>query len=72
MFVTSYLGTRSPCRLKGKEAHPWLDEPFHETVVLLDQVIEVFDADVSSTCSERIPAALSSAMALGEAAFFST
>ncbi len=30
---------RSPCRFKGKEAHPWLDEPFDEAVVLLDQVI---------------------------------
>ena len=30
---------RSPCRLKGKEAHPRLDEPFDEAMILLDQVI---------------------------------
>ena len=34
---------RSPCRLKGKEAHPRLDEPFDEAMILLDQVIQVFD-----------------------------
>ena len=34
---------RSPCRLKGKEAHPWLDESFDEAMVLLDQVLQVFD-----------------------------
>ena len=33
---------RSPCRLKGKEAHPRLDEPFDEAVILLDQVVEIF------------------------------
>ena len=30
---------RSPCRLEGKEAHPWLDQPFDKAMVLLDQVI---------------------------------
>ena len=34
---------RSPCRFQGKEAHPWLDQPLDEAVVLLDQVIQVFD-----------------------------
>ncbi len=34
---------RSPCRFKGKEAQPWLDEPFDKAVVLLDQVFQVFD-----------------------------
>jgi len=34
---------RSPCCLKGKEAHPGLDQPFDEAMVLLDQVVEVFD-----------------------------
>src|SRR6266700_6687575 len=34
---------RSPCRLKGKEAHPGLDQPFDEAMVLLDQVIQVVD-----------------------------
>ncbi len=33
----------SSCRFHGKEAHPRLDEPFDEAMVLLDQVIEVFD-----------------------------
>ena len=28
---------------KGKEAHPRLDHPFDEAMVLLDQVLEVFD-----------------------------
>ena len=34
---------RSPCRFYGKEAHSRLDEPFNKTMVLLHQVIEVFD-----------------------------
>jgi hypothetical protein len=34
---------RSPCRLEGKEAHPWLDQPLDKTVVLLDQTVQVFD-----------------------------
>ena len=34
---------RSPCRFKGKEAHPWLDQPFDKAMVLLDEVIQVFD-----------------------------
>ena len=33
----------SPCRFHGKEAHPGLDQPLDEAVVLLDQVIQVFD-----------------------------
>ena len=28
---------RSSCRFQGKEAHPWLDQPFDQTMVLLDQ-----------------------------------
>ena len=34
---------RSPCRFHGKEAQPWLDQPFDKAVVLLNQVIQVFD-----------------------------
>ena len=34
---------RSPGRFHGKEAHPGLDQPFDEAVILLDQVFEVFD-----------------------------
>ena len=34
---------RSPGRFHRKEAHPWFDQPFDEPVVLLNQVIEVFD-----------------------------
>ena len=34
---------RSLCRFNGKEAHPWLDQPFNEAVVLLHQIIQVFD-----------------------------
>lgn len=30
---------RSPCRFKGKEAHPWLDKPLDKAMVLLDQII---------------------------------
>jgi hypothetical protein len=52
----------SPRRLEGKEAHPWLDQPFDKTMVLLDQVVEVFDQDVSSTLSASIPAAFRHAM----------
>ena len=33
----------SPCRFHGKEAHPGLDQPFAKAVVLLHQVLEVFD-----------------------------
>jgi hypothetical protein len=33
----------SPCRLKGKEPHPRLDQAFDTTVVLLHQIIEGFD-----------------------------
>jgi hypothetical protein len=32
---------RSPRRLERKEAHPQLDEPFHEAVILLDEIVEV-------------------------------
>ena len=34
---------RPPCRFHRKEAHPWLDQPLEKAVVLLDQVIQVFD-----------------------------
>jgi hypothetical protein len=34
---------RSPYRFNRKEPQPRFDQPFDETVVLLDQVIEVFD-----------------------------
>ncbi len=30
---------RSLCRFNEKEAHPWLDQPFDEAVVLFNQVI---------------------------------
>ncbi len=34
---------RSPYRFYGKEVHPWFDQPFDEPMVLLDQVVQVFD-----------------------------
>ena len=34
---------RSSCRFYGKEAQPRFDQPFDEAVVLLNQVIQVFD-----------------------------
>ena len=34
---------RSACGFERKETHAWLDHPLDKTVVLLDQVIEVFD-----------------------------
>ena len=43
MFITRVPLERSPCRFNRKGAHPGLDQPFNKTVVLLDQVIEVFD-----------------------------
>jgi len=46
---------RSPCRLKGKEAHPRLDEPFDEAMVLLDQIIEVFDQALVRHAQEGFP-----------------
>ncbi len=33
----------SPRALEGKEAHPWFDQPLEKAMVLLDQVVEVFD-----------------------------
>ena len=39
----------SPRPLKGKEAHPCFDEPFDETMILFDDVVQILDADVSST-----------------------
>ena len=56
---------RSPSRFNRKEAHPWLDEPFEEAMILFDEVVEIVDQDVSSTLSGKIPLALSSAMAFG-------
>src|SRR5258708_17190916 len=35
-------GTGSQCRFERKEAHPELDQPFDEAMVLLHEVIEVF------------------------------
>jgi hypothetical protein len=55
----------SLCRLEGKETHPWLDQPLDEAMVLFDDVVEILDADVSSTLSGKIPLALRSAIALG-------
>ncbi len=34
---------RSPCGLKRKEAEPRFDQPLEKAMVLLDQVVEVFD-----------------------------
>ena len=34
---------RTQCRLNRKEAQPRLDQSFDEAMILLDQVIEVFD-----------------------------
>ncbi len=32
----------SPCCLKREKAHPWLCEAFHEPMILLDPIVEVF------------------------------
>ena len=32
----------SPRGLERKEAHPELDPPFHEAMILLDDIVEVF------------------------------
>ncbi len=34
---------RSPCCFNGEEAQPRFDQPLDETVVLLDQVLQVVD-----------------------------
>ena len=34
---------RSPCHFQGKEAHPWLDQALDKAMVLLDQVVQLFD-----------------------------
>src|SRR6266581_3103699 len=44
---------RSPRRFHGKEAHPRLDEPFDEAMVLLDQIIEVFDLSQFDTLRKQ-------------------
>ena len=44
---------RSSCCFHGKEAHPRLDEPFDEAMVLLDQVIEVFDLPQFNTLRKQ-------------------
>jgi len=31
-----------PCRLEREKAHPGLGQPFDETVVLFDEIVEVF------------------------------
>ncbi len=33
---------RSPSGLERKEAHPQLDQPFDEAMILLDEVVEIF------------------------------
>jgi hypothetical protein len=33
----------SLCCLEGKEAHPWLDQPLDEAMVLFDDVVEILD-----------------------------
>ena len=35
-------GSRSPPRLEGKEAHPWLHKPFDKPMILLNQVGPAF------------------------------
>jgi hypothetical protein len=55
---------RSPCRLKGKEAHPWFDSPVDKAVILLDKGIEIVDQVFRSTASASMPLALRSAIAL--------
>jgi hypothetical protein len=71
--VPELISLQGPPRaLEGKEAHPRLDHPFDEAVVLLNQVSEGLDQVSRSTCSASIPAALSEASAEGVAAFFST
>src|SRR5689334_21374594 len=72
MFMASY-----PCSVRDavsneKKPKPGLAKRLMRTVILFDQIIQVFHAVVSSTRSERTPAALRSAIALGYAAFFST
>lgn len=46
---------RSPCRFKGKEAHPRLDQAFDKTMVLFHQVIEVFDLPQFDTLGKYSP-----------------
>ena len=53
------------CRFHRKEAHPGLDQPLDEAMILRHLIVQVFDLVSRSTCSGRNPAALRSAMALG-------
>ncbi len=55
----------SPRRFERKEASPRFDASFDEAVILFDQIVEIFDADVNSQLSGKIPSALRSSMALG-------
>jgi hypothetical protein len=39
-----------PCRVEGKEAHAWFDQTFDETVILFNQVIQVFNLPEFNQC----------------------
>src|SRR6266516_7669394 len=43
---------RSSRRFHGKEAHPRLDQPFEKAMILLHQVIEIFDLPQFDTLSK--------------------
>jgi hypothetical protein len=72
MFVHGFISLQgSPRGLERKEAHPELDEPFHEAMILLDEVVEVF-ALTQCTGLGTIPSSCNWLKALGYAAFLST
>ena len=51
------------CRFHRKEAHPGLDQPLDEAMILRHLIVQVFDLVSRSTCSGSAPVALRSAMA---------
>lgn len=44
---------RSLCRFNGKEVHPWFDQLFDKAMILLDQVIQVFDLPQFDRCRKN-------------------
>ncbi len=62
----------SPRALKGKEALSQFDTSFDEPVILFDDIVEIFDADVSLQLSGTSPSSFSTLKAFGLAAFLFT
>jgi len=52
LFMTRVSLPGSLCRFQGKEAHGWLDQPFDEPMILLDDGIEILDLPQVCVCRQ--------------------